>query len=98
MHYNQMMQFYNPNYQANTVTIPNIPPPPFGNNSPPFGNPSSPFGNSSPYGNPPNFVPGNTPTFMPNQQPRGNSFMPPQNNYPHQGNYPNQGDNRNMRR
>ena len=80
MHYSQMMQFYNPSYQANTVNFPTMPPPPFGN--------------------PPNFVPGNTPPqFMQGnqQQPRQNSFIPPLN-YQNPNNYQNQGNNPNMRR
>lgn len=80
-----MMQFYNPNYQANTATIPTIPPPP--------------FGNPQQYPNPPSFLPGNTPNFMPGNQPmRQNAFIPPQNNYQNQGNNPNQTDNRFARR
>ncbi len=51
-----------------------------------------------PFGNPPNFTPGNTPPqFMQGNQPRPNSFIPPQN-YQNQNNYQNQGNNPNMRR
>lgn len=84
MHYNQMMQFYHPSYQANTATIPTIPPPPS------FANPQQQFNV------PPNFVPGNNPNFVPGNQPqRQNAFIPQQQN-PYQQN--NQNDNRFARR
>jgi len=88
MHYNQMMQFYHPNYQANTATLSMMPPPPFGN--PPQFVP----------GNNPQFVQGNQQPFMQgNQQPRPNTFIPPTNNYQQPANYQNQGNNNpNMRR
>jgi hypothetical protein len=47
MHYSQMMQFYHPNYQANTATFPTVPP---------FGNPPPNF---VPGSVPPQFMPGN---------------------------------------
>lgn len=87
MHYNQMMQFYHPSYQANTAIIPNMPPPP--------------FGNPQQFAPPPNFVPGNMPNFMPGNQPqRQNLFIPPQNTYqnPPNNQNPNQNDNRFARR
>ena len=81
MHYSQMMQFYNPSYQANTATIPTIPPPP--------------FGNIQQFVNPPNFVPGNIPNFMPGNQPqRQNAFIPQQNTYQNPQNNQGQNDNR----
>lgn len=88
MHYNQMMQFYNPNYQANTATFPTMPPPPFGNPPPNFVQ-----GNV-----PPQFTQGNQ-----NQQMRSNSFIPPvnyqtQNGYQNQANNQHQGNNQNQRR
>ncbi len=75
------MQFYHPNYQANTATFPTIPPPPFGN--PP---------NLVPGSIPP-FVPGNQAFIQGSQQPRPNSFIPP-TNYQGQNNYGNQGNQR----
>jgi hypothetical protein len=82
MHYNQMMQFYHPNYQANTATFPTLPPPPFGNPLPNFVQ-----GNM-----PPQYGQGNQ-----HQQGRPNSFMPP-TNYQNQSGYQNQGNYQNQRR
>jgi hypothetical protein len=76
MHYNQMMQFYNPNYQANSMTIPPPPPQQF-MNPPPFVP-----GNQVPM-MPPQMPP-QMQQQMPPQGQRQNVFMPPQNNYPPQ--------------
>ena len=72
MHYNQMMQFYNPNYQANSSSVP----PPY-MTPPPF-MPGNQVPNYIPGNQVPNFMPGNQ---MPNFVPGGQ--MPPFNNGNH---------------
>lgn len=98
MHYNQMMQFYNPNHHPNS----NVPPPFMNTNSnipPPFMNTNSNV--PPPFMNQPPFLPGTQTSgsnpFMPSAHSKNfqNPCMPTSNSYK-QSQDPR--DNRNMKR